>query len=359
MTRPAPKDATTVACIGGGYIGAGWAACFLAQGKDVVMSDPGLDAEAKARVVIDQAWPYLKKLGLAPGASRRRFRFAASVADAVHDADFVQESAPDREDLKIELFAEIDRHARRDTVIASSSSAFLPSRLQSKCKHPERVVIGHPFAPSYLIPLVEVVGGRKTSKAAMAWAFDFYESVGKKAMTLKKEIEAYVANRLQHVIAEEAAELVAQGICTYDDIDVAVAYGPGLRWAFAGPATCYHLGGGKGGIRHMIAHFGWKRDPRAKNQLVGSIDRRYGHLEMAELERWRDDNLLAMLQVLKAVPATGEGGKASEKKAVPKTAAAKTAAAKKPAAKKPAPKTAAAKTPARKSTPAKTRKVRA
>src|SRR5690606_1260915 len=135
----------------------GWAACFLAHGKDVVMSDPGPEAEARARVVIDQAWPYLEKLGLAPGASRDRFRFAGSVAEAVGEADFVQESAPDREELKIGIFAEMDRHARPDTVLASSSSACLPSNLQSRCQHPERVVIGHPFAPSYLIPLVEVV----------------------------------------------------------------------------------------------------------------------------------------------------------------------------------------------------------
>ena len=307
MTRPAPKDAKTIACVGGGYIGAGWAACFLAQGRDVVMSDPGPDAEAKARVVIDQAWPYLKKLGLAPGASRKRFRFVGSVAEAVADADFVQESAPDREDLKIKLFAEMDKHARRDTILASSSSAFLPSRLQSKCKHPERVVIGHPFAPSYLVPLVEVVGGKKTSKAAMKWAFDFYKSVGKKSMMLKNEIESYVANRIQHVVFEEAATLVDQGICTYEDIDTAVAYGPGMRWAFAGPTTCYHLGGGKGGIRHMIDHFGWKRGDKARKALVGSIDKRYGHLEMAELEAWRDDNLLAIIKGLKPVPARKKG----------------------------------------------------
>jgi carnitine 3-dehydrogenase len=333
MKRPAAKNAKTIACVGGGYIGAGWAAYFLAQGKDVVLSDPGPDAEAKARVIIDQAWPYLKKLGLAKGASKKRFRFAGSVAEAVADADFVQESAPDREDLKIALFAEMDAHARPDTILASSSSAFLPSRLQSRCKHPDRVVIGHPFAPSYLVPLVEVVGGKKTSRQAMQWAFDFYESIGKKAMKLNKEIESYVANRIQHVVFEEAASLVDQGICTYDDIDTAVAYGPGMRWAFAGPSTCYHLGGGKGGIRHMIDHFGWKRGPKAKKALIGSIDGRYGHLDMAELEAWRDDNLLAIMKGLKAVPAKKSG---AAKKAAPakKPAAKKKAAAKKSTTKK-------------------------
>ena len=305
MTRPAPDQVQTIACVGGGYIGAGWAAAFLAAGKDVVMSDPGPDAEAKARVIIAQAWEHLAELGLADGASQDRFSFAASVEDAVADADFVQESAPDREDLKIALFAQMDAAARPDTILASSSSAFIPTNLQSECKHPERVIIGHPFAPSYLIPLVEIVGGKKTDPAAMDWAFDFYEAVGKKSMKLKNEIEAYVANRIQHVVFEEAAELVAQGICDYEDIDTAVAYGPGLRWAFAGPVSCYHLGGGKGGVRHMIDHFGWKRDEKAKNDLIGAVDNMYGHLSMDELERWRDENLLVMLKGLKAAPGKG------------------------------------------------------
>ncbi len=305
MARPAPDKVQKIACVGGGYIGSGWAAAFLAAGKDVVMSDPGPDAEAKARVIIDQAWGYLEGLGLADGASPDRFRFACSVEDAVADADFVQESAPDREDLKIALFAQMDTAARPDTVIASSSSTFVPTNLQSECKHPERVIIGHPFAPSYLVPLVEIVGGKKTDPTVMDWAFDFYEAVGKKSMKLKNEIEAYVANRIQHVVFEEAASLVAQGVCDYQDIDTAVAYGPGLRWAFAGPVSCYHLGGGKGGIRHMIDHFGWKRDEEAKDQLVAAVDDMYGHLSMDELERWRDENLMVMLKGLK--PALKKG----------------------------------------------------
>jgi len=305
MTRPAPDQVQKIACVGGGYIGAGWAAAFLAAGKDVVMSDPGPDAEAKARVIIAQAWTYLEELGLGEGASQDRFSFAASVEEAVADADFVQESAPDREDLKIALFAQMDAAARPDTILASSSSAFIPTNLQSECKHPERVIIGHPFAPSYLIPLVEVVGGKKTDPAAMDWAFDFYEAVGKKSMKLKNEIEAYVANRIQHVVFEEAASLVADGICDYEDIDTAMAYGPGLRWAFAGPVSCYHLGGGKGGVRHMIDHFGWKRDEKAKNDLIASVDNMYGHLSMDELERWRDENLMVMLKGLKPAPGKG------------------------------------------------------
>ena len=302
MTRPAPDEIRTVACVGGGTIGAGWAAVFLAAGKDVAMSDPGPDAEARARGLVDQAWPYLERLGLAEGASRERFRFAASVEEAVDGAEFVQESAPDREDLKIGLFARMDAAAPADTVLASSSSAFLPTGLQSECRRPGRVVIGHPFAPSYLMPLVEVVGGERTDPEVLAWAHAFYEAVGKKALTLRNEIEAYVANRLQHAVFEEAASLVAAGVCGYGDIDTAMAHGPGLRWAFAGPVACYHLGGGKGGVRHMIDHFGWKRDEAAKNRLVAEVDAMYGHLPMDALERWRDENLMTMLEGLEPAP---------------------------------------------------------
>ncbi len=302
MTRPDPADARTIACVGGGTIGAGWAATFLAAGRDVVMSDPAPDGEAAARRIIDQAWPCLERLGLAEGASRERFTFVASLEEAVSGADLVQESAPDREDLKIALFEAMDAAAAPRTVLASSSSQFLPSSLQSRCRHPERVVIGHPFAPSYLVPLVEVVGGRHTADEVVRWAHAFYESVGKKALTLKKEIDAYVANRLQHVVFEEAASLVADGVCTYEDIDTAMAWGPGLRWAFAGPVTCYHLGGGKGGVRHMIEHFGWKRDSSARDDLVASVDAMYGHLPIDDLEHWRDENLMVLLKGLTAAP---------------------------------------------------------
>ena len=302
MARPEPDEARAIACVGGGYIGAGWAAAFLAAGKDVAMSDPGPDAEAKARAIVDQAWPFLERLGLAEGASRERLRFVATAAEAVDGADFAQESAPDREDLKIALFARMDAAAPADIVLASSSSAFLPTRLQSECHRPERVVVGHPFAPSYLMPLVEVVGGERTDADVLAWAHAFYESVGKKALTLKNEIEAYVANRLQHVVFEEAASLVAAGVCDYRDIDTAMAYGPGLRWAFAGPVSCYHLGGGKGGVRRMIDHFGWKRDEAARDRLVAEVDAMYGHLSMDDLERWRDENLMTMLEGLEPAP---------------------------------------------------------
>lgn len=303
MARPSPQDVATIACVGGGTIGAGWAACFLAHGKDVVMSDPGPDAEIKARAVIDQAWPHLEGLGLAGGASRDRFRFVGSVAEAVGDADLVQESAPEREDLKIALFAEMDEHARPDTVLASSSSAFLPSHLQSRCGHPERVVIGHPFAPSYLMPLVEVVAGEATAPETVAWARDFYETVGKRSVVLKKEIEGYIANRFQMVVFEEALRLVENGICDWEAIDLSITEGPGLRWPFLGSLSTNHLAGGKGGLQHAIDMWGWQGNEESRASALVSIDERFGHVPMAELEAWRDDNLMRLIKGRRAVPA--------------------------------------------------------
>ena len=302
MARPAATEVKRVTCVGAGTIGAGWAAYFLARGKDVVATDPGPDAEQRMRNNIEGSWPKLEALGLSPGASLDRLTFSANLAEAVGEAEFIQESAPDYEELKVELFENIGKAAPADTVISSSSSKFLPTSLASRCAHPERCIIGHPFVPSYLVPLVEVVGGDQTSDDVLAWSTDFYNAVGKKALRLKKEIHAYVANRLQHVVFEEAAQLVADGVCEFEDIDTAMSYGPGMRWAFAGPVLCYHMGGGKGGIRHMIDHFGWGGPEGQDKELIKAVDDYVGDTGMDELEQWRDDNLLSMLTHFKPRP---------------------------------------------------------
>ena len=303
MTRPEPENVTRVTCVGTGTIGGGWAAYFLSRGLDVTATDPGKDAELMLKRIIDGAWPKLQSLGLAPGADPSRLCFTPHLEEAVADAEFIQESAPDEEDLKIELFEHIGKAAPAHVVVSSSSSKFLPSRISRNCAHPERCIVGHPFAPSYLIPLVEVVGGEKTSDDAIGWAERFYRHFGKKPLRLRKEIEAYVANRLQHAILAEAANLVDQGICDFKDIDDAVAYGPGLRWAFAGPPTCYHMGGGKGGVRHMINHFGWSYGSKDNAQaLLDSVDDMTSHIDMDALESWRDDNLISILKGIKPLP---------------------------------------------------------
>jgi carnitine 3-dehydrogenase len=296
------EAARRVACVGTGTIGSGWAALFLARGLDVTAWDPAPDAAASLAASINRAWPKLARLGLAEGASPERLVFAPSLAEAVADAEFVQESAPDDEPLKIRLLAEIDASCPAEAVIASSSSRFLPSRIASDCRHPERVIVGHPFVPAYLVPLVEVVGGERTDEAVMAGAVAFYARVGKRPLRLKKEVEAYVANRLQHVLLEEGLRLVEAGVCDYDDIDRAVTWGPGFRWPVVGPVLHRHLGGGKGGVRHMIEHFGWRGTPGTEQAFIEAIEARWGHVSIDALESWRDDNLIALLEHLEPPP---------------------------------------------------------
>jgi len=302
MSRPDPSNVRLVACVGAGTIGGGWAAYFLARGMDVIATDPDPEGETKLRRFVDLAWPALERLGFAAGASPDRLRYAASVAEAVAEADFIQESAPDREDLKIGLFEEIGAAARTDVVIASSSSKFLPSRISSTCAQPGRCIVGHPFTPSYLMPLVEVVGGDQTDDAAMDWAMAFYAGAGKVPLRLKREIEGYIANRLQHAVFEEMHRLVEAGVCDYEDVDTAMRFGPGLRWAFAGPMTCMHMAGGQGGIKGFIDHFGWSGPEALEAVAVGEIESRYGTLTLDQMEAWRDGNLLGMLGTLDPDP---------------------------------------------------------
>ncbi len=292
-----------IACVGAGTIGGGWVAYFLSRGFKVIATDPGEDTERKLNTVIDDAWPMVIQLNSSieseqQDSYRNNLTFTSDLATAVTDADFIQESAPDREQLKVELFSQIGKYAPKDCVIASSSSAFLPSSIASNCNHPERCIIGHPFAPSYMMPLVEVVGGQKTDPAVLDWAVGFYNSIGKKALLLKKEIDSYIANRLQHVVLNEAISLVENGICNFDDVDNAMRFGPGLRWAFAGPGMCYHLGGGKGGLSAMIEQFGFNASDEVRENLFQSIERQAGNRGIDELERWRDENLLQMLNGL-------------------------------------------------------------
>jgi carnitine 3-dehydrogenase len=302
MTRPSAENVQRVACVGSGTIGAGWAALFLANGLDVSATDPGENAESIMRQRIARIWPKLEQIGLADGASQQRLSFHTDLAQCVADAQFIQESAPDNEALKIELIAAIDAACPADTVIASSSSKFLPSRLGAQCTHPQRVTVGHPFVPSYLVPLVEIVGGADADPAVLTWLDGFYRRIGKFPITLKNEIEGYVANRLQSVVLEEASKLVEQGVCDWIDVEHAVTKGPGFRWPFQGPVLHRHLGGGAGGVRHMIAHFGWRGTPQSKQPFIDTVDQRWGHVPIEELEDWRDENMLMLLKGLKEAP---------------------------------------------------------
>lgn len=252
-------DIKRVAVVSTGVIGASWVTAFLARGLNVVATDPAPDAQVRLRATVETQWPAMVAAGLAPGASQANLRFTPSLEEAVGDAQFVQESGPERLDLKRELFARLDAAAPPDAVLASSSSSFVVSQFQEACaRHPERVVLGHPFNPPHLIPLVEVVGGDRTSAMAIEQAMNFYRAIGKQPIHLRKEVMGHVANRLQAALWQEALHLVEAGVASVADIDAAIAHGPGLRWALLGPFMNLHLSGGEGGIAGLFEKPLWQ-----------------------------------------------------------------------------------------------------
>jgi 3-hydroxyacyl-CoA dehydrogenase len=264
------KPIRRIAVVGTGVIGASWAAQYLARGFDVIATDPAPGAEENLRKYVDNAWELLANIGLTPGASRDRLSFTSNMKDALANSDFVQENGPERPEFKTKLFADMDDATPLDSIIASSSSGITPSVMQSKCRHPERVLVGHPFNPPHIIPLVEVVGGTKTSSQAVQRAMAFYASIGKKPILLNKELPGHVANRLQIALYSQVMYLIQQGVLSVADADDAVSYGPGLRWGVMGPSLQWHLGGGAGGIQHFMEHL---MDPMAASiKNLGSPD---------------------------------------------------------------------------------------
>ena len=294
-----------IAVVGTGVIGASWAAQFLAHGHDVVATDPAPGAEERLRADVAAHWPVLEPVA---GASPDRLTFTADPAAAAAEADFVQENGPEREDVKHALYAALDEAARPDVVLASSSSGMLPTVIARGCpRHPERVVIGHPFNPPHLIPLVEVVPGEKTDEETVERALAFYTAVGKKPIRLRQELPGHVANRLQAALWQEAYSLVERGVATVADIDTAISHGPGLRWAVIGPFLTQHLSGGPGGIAHNLEHLGppieaWWRDlgqvtitPELIAKLAAGVDDELAGVDPAELIARRDAVLTALL----------------------------------------------------------------
>lgn len=248
------KPIRRVAIVGTGLIGASWAAYYLARGFDVVATDPAPNAESNLRKYVDEAWDLLTEAGLSSGASKERLEFASTMQEALAGADFVQENGPERPDFKAKLFAEMDDATPPESILASSSSSLTMDVIQSICKHPERCVIGHPFNPPHIIPLVEIVGGAKTSEETIKRAMTFYGSIGKKPIRLYKSLTGHVANRFQAALYKEILYLVQEGVLSVEDADIAVCYGPGLRWGVMGPSLQWHVGGGSGGIHHFMEH---------------------------------------------------------------------------------------------------------
>jgi carnitine 3-dehydrogenase len=309
-SRPRPDAVGTVTVVGTGVIGGGWAAHFLRRGYDVVAWDPGPDARDRLSHLLDTAWPSLERLGLSPGAGRDRLRWADTVEDALADTDFVQESSPEVLQAKVALLAEIDRLTAPDVVVASSTSGLLMSDMAVECAAPGRFLVGHPFNPPYLIPLVEVVGGRDTDPSAVTWAESFYAAAGKTPLTMEQEVPGFVGNRLQEALWREALHMVDSGQATVQQIDASIAHGPGLRWAIMGPMLTFHLAGGPGGMGHMLDHFGpallepWTRleapelTPELRDRVVAGAVEAAGGRTVPELERRRDAFLVDLLLLL-------------------------------------------------------------
>ena len=316
-------DVRCLGVVGTGVIGAGWAARALARGLDVVAWDPAPDAEDKLHAHIDNAWPALIKLGLDPGADRARLAFTDDLESLCDRADFIQENAPENEELKRSLHARISAAAPAHVIVASSSSGLLPSRIQADSQHPGRVLIGHPFNPVYILPLVEVLGGELTDDSCIEAAKAFYRSLGMHPLHVRKEIDGYISDRLQEALWREALHMVADGVASTAEIDDAIIYGPGLRWAFMGTCLTFHLAGGEAGMRHMLEQFGpalklpWTKleAPELTDALIGSLvegtQAQAGGRSIAELERVRDECLIGIMRTLRPF-AIGAGNTIAE-----------------------------------------------
>jgi carnitine 3-dehydrogenase len=311
MPKNDSQNIKRVAIVGTGVIGAGWAARCLARGFEVIATDPGPGAEVRLRAAVENAWPALSRMSLAPGANPERLRFTTDLKAAVAEADHIQESAPENEDLKRDLVARIDAVAAPETIIASSSSGLLPSRIQADCRNPERVVIGHPFNPVYLLPLVEVLGGERTAPEALDRAEAFYRTLGMRPLRVRHEVPGYISDRLQEALWREALHMIAEGTASTDEIDDAIIYGPGLRWAFMGTCLTFHLAGGESGMAHMLEQFGpalklpWTKleapelTEELSRRMVEGTQAQAGDRSIQELERLRDDCLIAIMRALR------------------------------------------------------------
>jgi 3-hydroxyacyl-CoA dehydrogenase len=308
------NNSETVAIIGAGTIGASWTAYFLAQGCGVRVWDPDPGFAERTQAFVARVWPILEQLGVAADAASDRAVYCDNLADALAGATFVQESGPEDAAVKTELIADIDRQLPAEVVISSSSTALPVSEFQGGATHPERVVLGHPFNPPHLMPLVEVGGGEKTAEWAVDRAMAFYEATGKMPVRLRAEIPGHLANRLQAAVYREAVHLVAEGYATVADIDKAMAGGPGLRWAFMGPHMTYHLGGGAGGIAHYFDILGASQERRwaalgdpkltdeVKQKIIDGVAEEAAGRTIDELAAARDETLLNLLKSLAKSP---------------------------------------------------------
>lgn len=306
-----PAQITRITSLGGGPIGGGWAAHFLARGYDVTLYLHDAAERAGVEAIVDTAWKSLTDLGLAPGASRDKLRVVNDLVQAVEGAQFIQESAPENLTLKQALYAELGRLVSPDIVIGSSTSGLTMTEIQARCATPERCVIGHPFNPPYLLPLVEIVGGKLTDPAAVDWAGAFYEIAGKAPLIMKKEIPGFVATRLQEALWREALHMVANGEATPADIDIALINGPAPRMVSQGQCMAFHVACGAGGMATNLDQFGpalklpWTRleapelTQELRNRMVNGCNQMAGGRGFEQMAAKRDQQIVAVLRALR------------------------------------------------------------
>lgn len=304
------NEIKTVAIVGTGVIGAGWAARLLHRGINVIATNPRESAEEEIREVVANAEAALERIIAVPADKKGKLFFTPNLQEAVAEADYIQENVREVEEIKIPLLKEISRYAKPNAIIGSSTSGLLPSRLQSQMINPERFVVAHPFNPVYLLPLVEVVGGEKTSDDAIDKASQFYEMIGMKPLKVRVEIDGFIADRLLEALWREILHMVNDNIATTDEIDQAIIYGAGIRWAFMGTNLTYWLAGGKKGMRHFMSQFGpalklpWTKleAPELTEELIekmvnGTNEQSKG-LELRELEKLRDQCIVSIMEAL-------------------------------------------------------------
>ncbi|GAK00090.1 3-hydroxyacyl-CoA dehydrogenase NAD-binding domain-containing protein [Geomicrobium sp. JCM 19055] len=301
----------TFAVIGTGVIGNGWIARFLANGHRVHAFDPAPGAEEKTRSLLTDIWPTLAEYGTSEEATLDNLTFFETLEEAVESADLIQENVPEREELKKSVLKQVDAATKPDAIIASSTSGYMPSVLQEACeKHPERVIVAHPFNPVYLIPLVEIAGGKQTDRAYMEKAQELYDHMNMKPLMMSGEIDGHIGDRLMEALWRESLHIVNDGVATTEEVDKAIVYGPGLRWALMGPFMTLHLAGGNEGMRHMLEQFGpalklpWTRlvapelTEELSEKVIQGTSEQCGTVPVQDLEHRRDRFLIKLMDLL-------------------------------------------------------------
>tara|TARA_B100002052_G_scaffold100080_1_gene92457 strand:- start:185 stop:1123 length:939 start_codon:yes stop_codon:yes gene_type:complete len=300
-----------IAVIGTGVIGSGWIVRFLAHNKKVIAYDKDIRLKKKIIKEIKRTWPYVRKLFNKKKLKLKNFKYVTSIEEALKEADFVQECAPENYKVKTKLMEIIGKYSKPNAIISSSSSGLLPSRIYSKCKNPSRTIIAHPFNPVYMLPGVEIVPGKKTRKNFLKKAYKFYKSVSMNPIMIKKELPGYLSDRLQEALWREALHIVNEGYASTEELDRAIEDGPGMRWSLMGTFLTFHLAGGNAGMKHMLEQFGpalklpWTKlkAPRLSNKLsnrvIGGTKKQARGKSVTEISKIRDEYLLNLQKMRK------------------------------------------------------------